>query len=186
MLGIKTLQTEVNGTIVKGTLQLNAMGAYQLDLISPYKGPMFTFSFPKIYHALGEGHISEIDKYAISHLRTLFFKCESFKKEIPKFESDLKKFWLEIETISVLSPYEWNEKCNFLKKALQEGYMDADRYEKTLNDLTIVMEKKYFEREKRCEAFLSQYLPEYSHLQNHFSWIQFCYELTEKKHLLLL
>lgn len=186
MLGIKTLQTDVNGTIVKGTLQMNARGSYQLDLISPYKGAMFTFSFPKNYFVLGDGQTSEIDDCAKSHLRTLFFKSESIKKEIPKFEQELKEFWLELETISVLSPNEWNEKCMFLKKALQEGYMDADTYEKTLNDLTKVMEKKYFEREKRCEVFLSQYLPEYSHLQNHFSWIQFCYELTEKKHLLLL
>ncbi|EOQ98461.1 hypothetical protein LEP1GSC195_0549 [Leptospira wolbachii serovar Codice str. CDC] len=186
MLGIKTLETDVNGILVKGSLQLNARGAYQLDLLCPYKGPMFTFSFPKIYHALWEGHISEIDNYAISHLRTLFYKCENIRKEVPKFERELKEFCLEIEAISVLSPLEWNEKRMFLKKALQEGYMDSDRYEKTLNDLTIVMEKKYLEREKRCESFLYQYLPEYSHLQNHFSWIHFCYELTEKKHLLLL
>lgn len=186
MLGIKTLQTEVNGIIIKGSLQLKVNGIYQLDLLCPYKGPIFTFTFPKIYFALGEEQISEIDSHAKSNLRTLFFKCESIKKEIPKFEQELKEFWLDIETISVLSPNEWNEKCMFLKNALHEGYMDADRYEKTLNDLTTMMEKKYFEREKRCEAFLSKYLPEYSHLQNHFSWIQFCYELTEKKHLLLL
>lgn len=186
MLGIKTLEIDVNGALVKGSLQLNAKGLYQLDLLSPYVGPMFTFSFPKIYHALREDNTSEIDSYATSHLRTLFHKCENIKREVPKFEKELKEFWLELETISVLSPCEWNEKCMFLKKALQEGYMDADTYEKTLTDLTIVMEKKYFEREKRCEAFLYQYLPEYSHLQNHFSWIRFCYELTEKKHLLLL
>lgn len=186
MLGIKSLETEVNGIVVKGSLQLNAKGAYQLDLLSPYSGPMFTFSFPKTYHALWDGHMSEIDHYAVSHLRTLFHKCENIKREVPKFEKELKEFWLEMDAISVLSPLEWNEKCMFLKKALQEGYMDADTYEKTLNDLTIVMEKKYFEREKRCESFLHQYLPEYSHLQNHFSWIRFCYELTEKKHLLLL
>ncbi|TGL88727.1 hypothetical protein EHQ68_08805 [Leptospira congkakensis] len=186
MLGIKTLEAEINGILVKGSLQLNAKGAYQLDLLSPYPGPMFTFFFPKTYHSLWDGHVSEIEKDAISYLRTLFHKCENIKREVPKFQRELKEFWLEIDTISVLSPLEWNEKCMFLKKALQEGYMDSDTYEKTLSDLTLVMEKKYLEREKRCELFLSQYLPEYSHLQNHFSWIRFCYELTEKKHLLLL
>lgn len=141
MLGIKTLETNVNGILVKGSLQLNSKGAYQLDLICPYVGPMFTFSFPKVYHGLWDGHVSEIDGFATSHLRTLFHKCENIKKEVPKFERELKEFWLELETISVLSPLEWNEKCTFLKKALQDGYMDADIYEKTLNDLTIMMEK---------------------------------------------
>ncbi|MGV3666643.1 MAG: hypothetical protein ACO1NV_10955 [Leptospira bouyouniensis] len=186
MLGIRTIEIEVEGIPVKGTLQWSAQSHYQLELYAPYSGPTYSFSFPKLFPPFHEEKLSEIEQNAKSHLRTLFYKCEGMKKEIPKIESALKEFWLEIQSISVLSPSEWKEKNEHLKQAMLEGYMDKAIYEKTIYDLTSVMEKKQNEREKRCESFLSQYLPEFSHLQNHFSWIRFCYEFTEKKHLLLL
>ncbi|ABZ95121.1 Hypothetical protein LBF_2638 [Leptospira biflexa serovar Patoc strain 'Patoc 1 (Ames)'] len=186
MLGVRTIEIEVEGIPVKGTLQWSTQSLYQLELYAPYSGPVYTFSFPKLFPPFQEETLSEIEQNAKSHLRTLFFKCEGMKKEIPKIESALKEFWMEIQSISVLSPSEWKEKNEFLKQAMLEGYMDKAIYEKTIHDLTSVMEKKQMEREKRCESFLSQYLPEFSHLQNHFSWIRFCYEFTEKKHLLLL
>ncbi|TGL70750.1 hypothetical protein EHQ79_04650 [Leptospira jelokensis] len=186
MLGVRTIEVTVEGILVKGTLQWSTKSFYQLELFEPYLGPVFTFSFPKLFPPFPEESLLEIDQNAKSHLRTLFYKCESLKKEIPKFERAIKEFWLELQSIPVLSPSEWKEKNEYLKQALQEGYMDHDIYEKTIFDLTSVMEKKQNEREKRCETFLSQYLPEFSHLQNHFSWIRFCYEFTEKKHLLLL
>ncbi|TGM42431.1 hypothetical protein EHQ92_16725 [Leptospira biflexa] len=186
MLGVRTIEIEVEGIPVKGTLQWSTQSLYQLELYAPYSGPVYTFSFPKLFPPFQEEILSEIEQNAKSHLRTLFFKCEGMKKEIPKIESALKEFWMEIQSISVLSPSEWKEKNEFLKQAMLEGYMDKAIYEKTIHDLTSVMEKKQMEREKRCESFLSQYLPEFSHLQNHFSWIRFCYEFTEKKHLLLL
>lgn len=186
MLGIRTVEVDVDGILVKGTLQWSSQSYYQLELYHPYSGPVFTFSFPKLFPPFQKDTLTEIDQNAKSHLRTLFYKCESLKKEIPKIETALKEFWLEIQSIPVLSLKEWNEKTEFLKQAVQDGYMEPDIYEKTIYDLTLVMEKKQNEREKRCESFLSQYLPEFSHLQNHFSWIRFCYEFTEKKHLLLL
>ena len=186
MLGVRTIEIEVEGIPVKGTLQWSTQSLYQLELYAPYSGPVYTFSFPKLFPPFQEETLSEIEQNAKSHLRTLFFKCEGMKKEIPKIESALKEFWMDIQSISVLSPSEWKEKNEFLKQAMLEGYMDKAIYEKTIHDLTSVMEKKQMEREKRCETFLSQYLPEFSHLQNHFSWIRFCYEFTEKKHLLLL
>lgn len=186
MLGIRTIEVTVEGILVKGTLQWSSKSFYQLELFEPYLGPIFSFSFPKLFPPFQEENLAEIEQNAKSHLRTLFFKCESLKKEIPKFETAIKEFWLELQSIPVLSPSEWKEKNEFLKQALRDGYMDHDIYEKTIFDLTTVMEKKQNEREKRCELFLSQYLPEFSHLQNHFSWIRFCYEFTEKKHLLLL
>ncbi|TGL20181.1 hypothetical protein EHQ46_11355 [Leptospira yanagawae] len=186
MLGVRTIEVTVEGILVRGTLQWSTKSFYQLELFEPYPGPVFSFSFPKLFPPFQEETLAEIEQNAKSHLRTLFYKCESLKKEIPKFETAIKEFWLDLQSIPVLSPSEWKEKNEFLKQALQEGYMDHDIYEKTIFDLTTVMEKKQNEREKRCESFLSQYLPEYSHLQNHFSWIRFCYEFTEKKHLLLL
>ncbi|XDD45786.1 hypothetical protein AB3N60_13855 [Leptospira sp. WS39.C2] len=186
MLGIRTVEIEVDGVFVKGTLQWSTKASYQLELYSPYSGPIYSFSFPKLFPPFQEQTLVEIEQNAKSHLRTLFYKCESLKKEIPKIESALKEFWLELQSISVLSPTEWKQKNEYLKQAMHEGYMDKAIYEKTICDLTTVMEKKQNEREKRCESFLSQYLPEFSHLQNHFSWIRFCYEFTEKKHLLLL
>lgn len=186
MLGIRTIEIEVEGIPVKGTLQWSTQSLYQLELYAPYSGPMYSFSFPKLFPPFREDTLSEIEQNAKSHLRTLYYKCEGMKKEIPKIETALKEFWLEIQSISVLSPSEWKEKSEHLKQAMLEGYMDKAIYEKTIYDLTSVMEKKQIEREKRCESFLSQYLPEFSHLQNHFSWIRFCYEFTEKKHLLLL
>ncbi|XDD42155.1 hypothetical protein AB3N58_12725 [Leptospira sp. WS60.C2] len=186
MLGIRTIEIEVEGIPVKGTLQWTTSSLYQLELYSPYSGPIYSFSFPKLFPPFQEETLAEIEENAKRHLRTLFFKCESMKKEIPKIETALKEFWLEVQSIPVLSPSEWKEKNEFLKQALRDGYMDKAIYEKTIYDLTVVMEKKQNEREKRCESFLSEYLPEFSHLQNHFSWIRFCYEFTEKKHLLLL
>lgn len=141
MLGVRTIEIEVEGIPVKGTLQWSTQSLYQLELYAPYSGPVYTFSFPKLFPPFQEETLSEIEQNAKSHLRTLFYKCESLKKEIPKFETAIKEFWLDLQSIPVLSPSEWKEKNEFLKQALQEGYMDHDIYEKTIFDLTTVMEK---------------------------------------------
>lgn len=186
MIGVTRLETEVEGIHLRGNLHLDPSGNFKLCLITPYLAPESQFSFPRTYRKIWEEHSSEVIEFAAKELKLLYKACETLKSQLPPLETKLKLFWNQMEGFPVITQSEWNSKRSFLKKALQEGYMESSIYEKTLRELRTLMEEKTAERENLCATFLRENFNLSAPSQNYYLWVQFLYEQTEKKHLVVL
>ncbi len=187
MIGLTRIETETEGVLLRGNLHLDSLGNFQLTLIIPLQSPDYFFSFPRTYRRIWEEHSQDLQEFAKRELIKIYKICRTAKDNITSdMENELKSFWNRLEAIPVVSKQEWSAKRGFLKKALEDGYMDKTIYDKTLKDLSILVEEKNKEREAVCSQFLATHFPGMTPLQNQYGWVKFLYEQTEKKHLVVL
>lgn len=186
MLGVHWIESNSQGIPLRGALQLYMDQSYYLSLVLPYQGPKIVLARSLKRFKDWRDWDSDWLETAKERLIELYNRCEQIKPSIPKFTKDIIPFWEEISYHPVVSPLEWNRKRNFLRKAMRDGYIDHQVYEKTLADLAEIMLEKWKERETKARSFLLTYFPEAHDWTDCYEWLQFCYEHTEKNHMIFL
>ncbi len=173
MIGIKWIETDFEGTILRGHLRFDGTAFYTLQIVEPFYGPEICFQFQRIKNHFLIEETKEFEDFSIAQLICLYrnlTKLVSGAKVIPE---DFHQFISQMESLPYVSKQEWTEQRLFLRDALRDQRIDKITYDDAIQKIQKLMTAQYNERDALCAAFLQLHFPDVAALPNRFATLQF-------------
>jgi hypothetical protein len=181
MIGIKWIEAEFEGVLLKGHLRFDGTSTYTLQIEEPFQGPEVHFHFPRIHRSLLTENTSEFESFAEAQLARLYKLIVQLLTHYEPENEKLSALFERIESIPVITKDELSEQRMFLKRSLNDMLIDKSTYDIALRDLKKLMVEKMEERESLCREFFRSFLPELTHSANLYSWLDFLKAQTSAK-----